>query len=417
MIISVLMILIPLIYAVNTALELNPIVAVVAAVVGLIATIALLVDAFTKERDGIKDTETAAADLKQATEDLTKANDKYISSIDNAESAEQALREAEEKLGVSGKELFEQVEKGTLDYADMTDEQREVYKAYMKNEEAQKDLKESTEELRKAKKAETEASLENTLALSKEGNHYEDFKAQVVDAYTSGKISAEEARDYISRAMANMSKDSQQTFTKDLPNNLKQGLNPTQYQTWGTRLKNWFSDTWEDIKSSVSKFGDYLGNFFSGLWDKIKNIFKGLGSKLGEWIQAGVKAAVNGIISLIESKINGAISLINGGIRLINKIPGVNISRISKLNLPRLAKGGIVDSATIAMVGEQGKEAVVPLENNTEWMDRLADRLATRNNSPTKLVLMVDGKELGWTTINSINNITKQTGNLPLVVM
>jgi hypothetical protein len=43
------------------------------------------------------------------------------------------------------------------------------------------------------------------LALSKEGNSYDDFKATVIDAYNSGRISAEEARDYISRAMANMS--------------------------------------------------------------------------------------------------------------------------------------------------------------------------------------------------------------------
>ena len=104
---------------------------------------------------------------------------------------------------------------GTLDYKDMTDAQREVYKAYLDNEQAQNDLKESTEELRKAKKAETQASIENQLALSKEGNHYEDFKATVVDAYKSGKISAEEARDYISRAMANMSDDSRKTFVED----------------------------------------------------------------------------------------------------------------------------------------------------------------------------------------------------------
>lgn len=87
LIISVLMILIPLIYAVNTALELNPIVAVVTAIVGLIAVIALLVEAFTKERDGIKDTKTAKEDLKKATEDLTNANNTYINSIDKAEDA------------------------------------------------------------------------------------------------------------------------------------------------------------------------------------------------------------------------------------------------------------------------------------------------------------------------------------------
>lgn len=395
LIISVLLILIPLIYAVNTALELNPIVAVVTAIVGLIAVIALLVEAFTKERDGIKDTQTAAEDLKKATEDLTNANNTYINSVDKAEDAQKKLAEAEKKTGISGKKLFDQVAAGTLDYKDMTDAQREVYKAYLDNEQAQNDLKESTEELRKAKKAETQASIENQLALSKEGNHYEDFKATVVDAYKSGKISAEEARDYISRAMANMSDDSRKTFVKDLPNNLKSGLNPSKYETWGKRLKDWFKNLWNDFGNLVKQWGIKIGEFFAG----------------------AIKSAINGVISFIERKINQAIDLINGAIRLINLIPGVNIGRVGRLNLPRLAKGGIIDSATIAMVGEQGKEAVVPLENNTEWMDKLADRLAARMASPTRVSLNVDGKELGWATINSINNITKQSGNLPLAVM
>lgn len=395
LVISALLILVPLIYAVNTALSLNPIVAVITLIVGLIAAIALLVEAFRKERDGIKDVETAQEDLKKATEDLTNANNAYINSIDNAESAEQALIDAEKKHGISGKELFEQVKQGTLDYKDMTDAQKEVYKAYLKNEEAQKDLKESTEELRKAKKAETQASLENQLALSKEGNHYDDFKAKVVDAYKKGEISAEEARDYISRAMANMSKDSRKTFVEDLPSNLQSGLNPTKYETWGTRLKNWFGNLWSDLGSLVKDWG----------------------IKIGDLIGGAIKSAINGVISKIENTINLAIWLINQAIGLINLIPGVNVGKVSKLNLPRLAKGGVVDSATVAMIGEQGKEAVVPLENNTEWMDKLADRIASRRTAPTKLVLTVDGKELGWTTINSINNITKQTGNLPLTVM
>jgi hypothetical protein len=68
------------------------------------------------------------------------------------------------------------------------------------------------------------------------------------------------------------------------------------------------------------------------------------------------------------------------------------------------------------MIGEAGKEAVIPLENNTEWMDALADRIAQRSAAPSKIVLTLDGKELGWANIHSINNITKQTGNLPLII-
>ena len=200
-------------------------------------------------------------------------------------------------------------------------------------------------------------------------------------------------------------------------------------------VKGWFSDLWSKIKEIFSPVANFfkevwnkaynavknvfapIVDFFGGIWDKIKNKFSKLGTSIGDAISNAVKSGINGVISLIEKTINKAISLINGAIKLINLLPGVNVGYVKKLSMPRLAQGGIVDSATIAMIGEQGKEAVVPLENNTEWMDKLADRIASRNAKPTKLVLMVDGKELGWTTINSINNITKQTGNLPLVVM
>ena len=180
----------------------------------------------------------------------------------------------------------------------------------------------------------------------------------------------------------------------------------------GNWFKNVFTTAWNNIKSVFSGWG----SFFSGLWDKIKNTFSAIGTKIGDAISGAVKKGINGVIQMIENVINKGINLINGAIGLINKIPGVSISKISKLSLPRLAKGGIVDDATIAMIGEAGKEAVVPLENNTEWMDKLAERLAARSQTPTKVILKVGEKELGWATIDAINGITEQTGGLQLAL-
>ena len=177
-------------------------------------------------------------------------------------------------------------------------------------------------------------------------------------------------------------------------------------------FKNKFSDGWQAVKNVFSDWG----NFFSGLWSRIKSTFSSLGSSIGSAISSAVKSGINGVISMIEKTINNAIGLINGAIKLVNKIPGVSVGTINKLSLPRLAKGGVVDSATIAMIGEAGKEAVVPLENNTQWMDKLADRIAARNNNPTKVILKVGEKELGWATISAINGITEQTGGLQLAL-
>ena len=180
----------------------------------------------------------------------------------------------------------------------------------------------------------------------------------------------------------------------------------------GTWFSQKFSAAWQAVKNVFSGWG----SFFSGLWNTIKNTFSNLGTSIANAISGAVKKGINGVITMIENTINGAINLINGAINLINKIPGVSIGKIKKLSLPKLARGGIVDEATVAMIGEAGKEAVVPLENNTEWMDKLAEKLAARSAAPTKVILKVGEKELGWATIDAINGITEQTGGLQLAL-
>ena len=47
-------------------------------------------------------------------------------------------------------------------------------------------------------------------------------------------------------------------------------------------------------------------------------------------------------------------------------------------NIDWYAKGGVFDAASIIGVGEAGKEAVVPLERNTEWITLVADGIGER---------------------------------------
>lgn len=121
-------------------------------------------------------------------------------------------------------------------------------------------------------------------------------------------------------------------------------------------------------------------NFWKKLWDGIK--------KVASTAKDFVVGIFEGIMNIIKTPINAIISLINGAIRGINKISvkipdwvpkwggktiGFNIPEI-----PQLAQGGIVNEPTLAMIGERGKEAIMPLENNTEWIDKLADKLGSK---------------------------------------
>ena len=182
-------------------------------------------------------------------------------------------------------------------------------------------------------------------------------------------------------------------------------------------VKTFFKETFGAGWDAVKKVFSGVSTFFTNLFNTIKNIFSKIGSAIGNAVSNAFSSAINWILKKAVNLINGFIGSINTAISIINAIPGVNINKLSKLSVPQLAKGGIVDSATLAVIGERGKEAVLPLENNTGWIDTLADKLAARNSTPTRIVLSVDGRELGYAAINSINGITRQTGHLQLALV
>ncbi len=180
----------------------------------------------------------------------------------------------------------------------------------------------------------------------------------------------------------------------------------------------WFKDIFTTAFNNIKNVFSSIGTFFEGIWTKIKNIFSKVGSTIGGAVSDAFAKAINWVLEKAIGIVNGFIKAINVAISVINAIPGVNISKISELNVPKLATGGIVTGDTLAHIGEGGKrEAVLPLDQNTGWMDMLADRIAARNNTPSKIILKVGEKELGYATIGAINGITKQTGGLKLHIV
>ena len=142
----------------------------------------------------------------------------------------------------------------------------------------------------------------------------------------------------------------------------------------GTWFKDIFTGAWEGIKTAFSA----VGSFFTGIWESIKEIFANVGSAIADAVGGTVKKAINTVLSVAIGIINGFIGAINLAISAINLIPGVNITKLKEMEVPELARGGIVDHPTYAMIGEAGKEAVMPLERNTGWIDQLADKIAEK---------------------------------------
>lgn len=183
------------------------------------------------------------------------------------------------------------------------------------------------------------------------------------------------------------------------------------------KVTNFFTDIWNSIVKIFSGVGEWFGNifkiawnnvqnvwnkvtgFFKGIWDGIVGIFSGV----GEWFSniwnaavSGVKNAWNGIKewfsnlwngiwNVIKTPINwiiGAVNAIIDGLNMISiDIPdwvpliGGQHWGFSLDHIAELAEGGVVDRPTPAIFGERGAEAVVPLENNTGWINRIAKQI------------------------------------------
>ena len=147
---------------------------------------------------------------------------------------------------------------------------------------------------------------------------------------------------------------------------------------------NRFSNIFQEAYNGITRIFSNIGNFFSGIWERVKNAFSNLGINIGNAISDSVKSGINGVIGLIEKTINKAIKLINGAIGIINLIPGVNISKINRLSLPRLAQGGYVKVNTpqLAMIGDnrhQG-EVVAPEDKIMSLYKKANQEMGLGNN-------------------------------------
>lgn len=160
-----------------------------------------------------------------------------------------------------------------------------------------------------------------------------------------------------------------------------------------SNVADWFSKKWTELRETLAKIPEWFSNafgkawtkitekfkswgaFWSNLWNIIKNKFTNIGTNIGNAISGSIKSGINRLFGWVENTINRIISLINGAISMINKIPGVGIGYVNYVNLPRLETGGVIKKPTTVLAGENGPEAIIPLKNNREWIRSVAAEL------------------------------------------
>jgi len=142
-----------------------------------------------------------------------------------------------------------------------------------------------------------------------------------------------------------------------------------------------------------------------------------------EWFRDGINAIVNTVIGFFAGMVNAAIGAVNAIISAYNSIPllpdipkaptvpvpqlgGQAPSAVVAKKIPRLAEGGIVSSPTLALIGEAGPEAVVPLD---------------RMNTGGGVTINVTGglatsAEIGESVVNALRAYSRSAGPLQLQV-
>lgn len=146
-------------------------------------------------------------------------------------------------------------------------------------------------------------------------------------------------------------------------------------QAW-EGVKAIFSGVWQGVsailagvKATFLTICSFVAGAFtaawSAAWNGVSGIFKGI------W--EGFKGVAQSVLDWIANKLNSVISLVNGAIETMNKLPGVNIGKIDEIGtkgaqVPAMASGGVVTVPTFAMVGEAGPEAVVPLDRLASYL-------------------------------------------------
>lgn len=248
--------------------------------------------------------------------------------------------------------------------------------------------------------------------------------------------------------------------------------------TIGSALKNGPGELWERFRSawlsgdrSVGIL-DVLRNGASVLWANFSALWGSPGVGILDVLRNGAASLWNGFavgwgsraVSIADTLRNGALTLWNGfsagwgsrAVSIVNTLKnsaaslweqfrsgwagrtlGLKISYNSNVGgvkkavyralglsgWPRIsfaARGGVFRSATLTMLGEAGTEAVVPLENNTGWMDvmaqKLGDRLGGTGGGSITVPVYIGGEKLAETVVNVLNAQTRCTGVNPLYI-
>lgn len=201
-------------------------------------------------------------------------------------------------------------------------------------------------------------------------------------------------------------------------------------------VKNAVKAVWNVIKTYIVdkiKDGiDKLKTKLKEIRDGAVKIFKGVGTFVVDFVSGLFKKAINAVFTGIENKINRFIRMLNGVVDVVNRIPGVSISKVSEIYIPKLANGGVVDAGQMFIAREAGPELVgnigrkTAVANNDQIISGIesgvyramvaANSMKQGGSQTIRIINEIDGDVVGEKVIQYHNGRVMQTGLSPLLV-
>lgn len=177
------------------------------------------------------------------------------------------------------------------------------------------------------------------------------------------------------------------------------------------KLKEGAYFAWDGIKSVFSTVADFFEDTFGGAWERVKSVFS-TGGKVFDGIKDGIVSAFTATVNALIRGINRVVTVpfenLDSVLDTLQSIEVLGmrpfdglVTRIDIPQIPELEYGGILKRGQQGFLEGKNDEAVIPLQNNTEGLRRIAGLLSAEMGS---------GKPSG----DTINNYTfTQTNNSP----
>lgn len=351
------------------------------------------------EEELINRQKTATDALKEAREKLTSTFGEFTNAIKAQEQAEKDLAQAEKETGLKGEQLYKQVLNNRDAYKKFTPEQRKVYDAYVKNQEAIKRVEKASQEITETRKKELGNIASINASNIKLGQSYDETFEKMMNGLETGETSWEDFTYVVSTMLAQMDKETATTFISNLPYSIEKGLADvsktndewvsnivgsilkvtTSYEEVEVDMRK-MEYTYEEVNVDMRKENERTVNSFKNWFNPLDTIKTKMDKIQSKKVTIDVNTIVSGTTSAVNV-IKKAFGFAKGGL------------------VTKLASGGIINRPgrgvpiSSAIGGEAGREGIIPL-TDSQAMETLGQAIGKYININATVPVYVGNRQV-----------------------